>query len=106
MTRTVRVEWMLTGSRPITNSFCPVGMEIALVTDEAVKFPRASIVPAVGRTLASVSSMIFLGVSLAPSPSVIFRRAISGLKVKLTGSTVEVSLTLKGSSQMFVYMKS
>ena len=63
-------------------------------------------VPAVGRTLASVSSMIFRGVSLAPSPSEILIRAISGLKVKLTGRTVEVSLTVKDSSQMFVYMKS
>ena len=100
------VEWMPTGSRPTTNSFRFVGTAIELVTDDAVKFSRASIVPEVGNTLLSVSRMTFLGVSFAPSPSEILMRAISGLNVKCTGSWVVASLISNGSSQMFVYMKS
>ena len=58
------------------------------------------------RTTALVLMMIFLGVSLLSSPRLILMRAISGRKVKLTGSTVESSLISNGVSQTFVYMKS
>ena len=106
MTCTFIVEWMLTGSMPIVNSFRSVGMVIELVADDAVKLPRRSIVPAVGITSPLVLMMIFLGVSLLSSPRLILMRAISGRKVKLTGSTVESSLISNGVSQTFVYMKS
>ena len=59
MTCTFIVEWMLTGSMPIVNSFRSVGMVIELVADDAVKLPRRSIVPAVGITSPLVLMMIF-----------------------------------------------
>ena len=58
------------------------------------------------RTTALVLMMIFLGVSLLSSPRLILIRAISGLNVKLTGSTFVSSLISNGVSQTFVYMKS